>query len=106
MVKRFEIYMFDLERTLSKNAKNTRPCVVVSPDEMNRHIDTVIIAPLSTSLRKYPTRPRFSFLNKNRAVVLDQLRTVEKENLVKKIGTVKGGTRGRILGVLREMFAE
>lgn len=105
MVKRFEIYLFNLDKTLADNAKNTRPCVVISPNEMNKHIESVIIAPISTANNKYPTRIHFEFLNEKRAIVLDQIRTVEKERLVKKIGEVKGKTKGRVLGVLQEMFA-
>lgn len=106
MVKQFEIYMLDLNRDPEAGgAKNTRPCVVVSPDEMNRYIESVIVAPVSAGNRKYPTRVSFEFLNKKRAVVLDQIRAVEKRRLVKKIGKIKGRTKGKILGVLQEMFA-
>ena len=105
MVKRFEIYLFNLEENTFGDAKNTRPCVIVSPDEMNEHIESVIIAPISSVRKQYPTRISFDFLDKKRAVVLDQIRTVEKQRLAKKIGEIKGKTRKEILGVLREMFA-
>ena len=106
MVKRFEIYLFNLEENTFGDAKNTRPCVIVSPDEMNEHIESIIIAPISTVSKDYPTRVSLDFLDKKRAVVLDQIRTVEKQRLAKKIGEVKGKkTRKEILGVLREMFA-
>ena len=106
MVKRFEIYLFNLEADPSGEAKNTRPCVVVSPDEMNKHIESIIIAPISSTDRDYPTRIVFDFLDKKRAVILDQIRTVEKDRLVKKIGEVKGNSREKILSVFQEMFAK
>ncbi|NNE97560.1 MAG: type II toxin-antitoxin system PemK/MazF family toxin [Pyrinomonadaceae bacterium] len=106
MVNRFEIYLFNLESDPSGEAKNTRPCVVVSPNEMNKHIESVIIAPISSANRDYPTRVGFDFLDKKRAVVLDQLRTVEKDRLVKRIGEIKGITREKVLSVLQELFAQ
>jgi mRNA interferase MazF len=105
MVKRFEIYLFNLDKNSAEDAKNTRPCVVISPDEMNKHIESVIIAPLSSVSKNYPTRIHFEFLNKKRTVVLDQIRTVDKDRLVKKIGEIKGSSKRKILDVLQEMFA-
>lgn len=106
MVKRFEVYMLNLDKTAADEAKNTRPCVVISPDEMNKHIESVIIAPVSSAVQKYPTRVPFRFLDKKRLVILDQIRTVEKDRLVKKIGEIKGKPKGKILKILGEMFAE
>lgn len=105
MVKRFEIYLFNLDSNSPNEAKNTRPCVVISPNEMNKHIESVIIAPLSGASKPYPTRVNFEFLNKKRSVVLDQIRTVDNDRLVKKIGDIKGTTKRKILDVLQEMFA-
>lgn len=105
MVKRFEIYLFNLDANSNNDAKNTRPCVVISPDEMNKHIESVVIAPISTVDKNYPTRINFDFLNKKRTVVLDQIRTVDKSRLVKKIGETKGTTKRKILDVLLEMFS-
>lgn len=105
MVKRFEVYLYNLDANSPGEAKNTRPCVVVSPDEMNEHIETVIIAPVSAVNNSYPTRIDFEFLNKKRTIVLDQIRTVDKNRLVKKIGVVKGRTKRGITDVLQEMFS-
>ena len=105
MVKRFEIYLFNLDANSADDAKNTRPCVIISPDEMNKHIESVIIAPLSSVNKNYPTRINFEFLSKKRSVVLDQVRTVDKSRLVKKIGDIKGSTKRKILDVLQEMFS-
>ena len=106
MVDRFDVYLVNLDTQPSKDAKNTRPCVVVSPDEMHHHVPNVIIAPLSSSAVKYPTRISVSFLNAERAIVLDQIRTVDKVRLVKKIGAIDPADRSAVLKCLVEMFAE
>ncbi len=105
MVKRFEIYLFNLDTNSADDAKNTRPCVVISPDEMNKYIESVIVAPISTDQKNYPTRISFDFLNKKRTVVIDQIRTVDKSHLVKKIGDINGSTKRKVLDVLQEMFS-
>ena len=85
--------------------RKTRPCVVISPDEMNRHISTVIIAPLTTQGRAYPTRVACSFQRKKGQVVLDQIRTVDKDRLMSKLGALHRQAQIKVLAVLREMFA-
>ena len=106
MVNRFDVYLVNLDREPSKDAKNTRPCVVISPDELNRNLDTVIIAPLSSTQMKYPTRVSVEFLNNERAVILDQIRTVDKIRLVKKIGEIEKKARKETIERLQELFAE
>lgn len=106
MVSRFDVYLVNLDAEPSKDAKNTRPCVVISPDEMNRNISNVIIAPLSAATAMYPTRVPVDFLNNGRAVVLDQIRTVDKFRLVKKIGEIDKTAQVEILERLQEFFAE
>lgn len=105
MVSRFDVYLVNLDAEASKDARNTRPGVVVSPDEMNRNIGSVIIAPLSAATN-YPTRIRVNFLNAGRSVVLDQIRTVDKMRLIKKIGEIDHAERAGILKGLAELFAE
>ena len=106
MVNRFEVYLVNLDAEPSKDAKNTRPCVVISPDELNHNIANVIIAPLSTATAKYPTRVAVNFLNNDRMMVLDQIRTVDKIRLVKKIGEIDKAVQKATLDRLQEMFAE
>jgi mRNA interferase MazF len=106
MVKRFDIFLLNLDETVSNDAKNTRPCVIISPDEMNQNIDFIIVAPISSVTQKYPTRILFDFLGKSRAVVLDQIQTVEKSRLTKKISEVGEQTQKEVLEILQEMFAE
>ena len=104
-VERFEVYLVNLDPTRGSEIKKTRPCVVISPDEMNRHIRTVIIAPMTTKGRNYPTRVACIFDKKDGQVVLDQVRTVDKSRLVKKLGRLNQSTQEEILAVLSEMFA-
>ena len=106
MVNRFDVYLVNLDTEPSKDAKNTRPCVVISPDEMNRNLRNVIVAPLSTSVAEYPTRIGVTFLNGERAVVLDQVRSVDKVRLVKKVGELELSARKLIIDRLQEFFAE
>lgn len=106
MVKRFDVYLVNLDAEVSKDAKNTRPCVVISPDEMNAYLTNVIIAPLSSATAKYPTRVAVNFLNNERLIVLDQIRTVDKIRLVKKIGEIEKTAHKKTIDRLQEMFAE
>ena len=106
MVSRFDVYLVNLDAEPSTDAKNTRPCVVISPDEMNRHIQNVIIAPVSSQSVDYPTRVPVVFLNSERSIVLDQIRTVDKARLVKKIGEIEEQEQKSILHCLAELFAK
>jgi mRNA interferase MazF len=106
VVKRFEVYLVNLDPTVGSEIKKTRPCVVVSPNEMNRHIATVIVAPMTTRGKDYPTRVECRFQGKDGQVVLDQLRTIDKVRLVKRLGQVSATTQKTILQILAEMFAE
>ena len=106
MFSRFEIYYVNLDPTIESEIKKTRPCVIISPNEMNRHIATVIIAPLTSKLRNYPTRVPCKVEGKQGQIVLDQIRTVDKVRLIKKIGTLNKLTQNKVFGVLKEMFSE
>ena len=87
-------------------SKKTRPCVVISPDEMNRYIATVIIAPMTTKGRTYPTRVACQFQGKDGQIVLDQIRTIDKTRLVKKLGQISQDEQVAVLDTLAEIFAE
>ena len=105
VITRFEVYWVNLDPTVGHEIKKTRPCVVVSPDQINRHIQTVIVAPLTTKGRTYPSRVPCKFLGKAGQVVLDQLRTVDKTRLAKKLGRLDAKTQMKVLQVLHQMFA-
>ncbi len=105
VVKRFDVYLINLDPTVGVEIKKTRPCLVISPDEMNRHISTVIIAPMTTKGRAYPSRVECKFQGKQGQVVLDQIRTVDKVRLVKKLGRVDAKTQSEVLAILNEVFS-
>ena len=105
VTERFAVYLVNLDPTVGSEIEKTRPCVVISPDEMNRHIRTVIVAPMTTKGKAYPTRIACTFQGKRGEIVLDQIRTVDKTRLVRQLGRVDSRTRGRILDTLQEMFA-
>ena len=105
MVNRFDVYLINLDERISKDPKNTRPAVVVSPDELNRNLSTVIIAPISSSNVNYPTRVPIDLLNSARFVILDQLQTIDIERLVKKIAEVEKDAQAVLTERLLELFA-
>jgi mRNA interferase MazF len=101
---RFEIYLVNLDPTIGSEIKKTRPCLIVSPDEMNRNIATIIVAPLTSSIKAYPTRINCVFDGRKGQIVLDQIRTVDKSRLIKKLGVVSKKVQGEVLAGLAEMF--
>ena len=103
-INRFEVYMVNLDPTVGSEIRKTRPCLVVSPDDINHTIRTVIIVPLTTKGQTYPTRIPCRFQGKNGQVVLDQIRTVDRSRLIRKLGRISGATATAVLDVLREMF--
>ena len=106
VVNRFDVYLVNLDPTIGSEIRKTRPCVIISPDEMNRWIRTVIVAPMTTKGQSYPTRVFCEFQGKGGQVVLDQIRTVDKSRLVRKLGRLKKPTQEKVLAVLAEMFEE
>ena len=106
MISRFEVYYVNLDPTVGREIKKTRPCVIISPNEMNHNISTVIIAPLTSKLRNYPTRVPCKVEGKQGQIVIDQIRTIDKIRLIKKIDTLNKITQKKVLNVLTEMFSE
>ena len=106
VVKRFDVYLVNLDPTVGAEIQKTRPCLIVSPDEMNAYIQTAIIAPMTTKARNYPTRVSCRFEGKDAHIVLDQLRTIDKSRLIERLGRISPVTQKRVLGVLAELFAE
>ena len=103
--QRFEVHLISLDPTKGSEIKKTRPCLIISPDEMNRHIRTVIIAPMTSTVKNYPTRVTTTFQGKKGQIVLDQIRTVDKNRLIKKLGSISSSAEEKVLNVLQEMFA-
>jgi mRNA interferase MazF len=105
VISRFDVFLVNLDPTVGSEIRKTRPCVVISPDEMNRFIRTVIIAPLTSRGRSYPTRVECRFDRKDGQVVLDQIRTVDKARLTRKLGRLDETTQKQVLHGLAELFA-
>mgnify|MGYP001562705237 CR=1 FL=1 len=105
VASRFEVYLVRLDPTQGHEIRKTRPGLIISPDEMNRHIGTVIVAPMTSKSREYPTRVPVKFQGKSGQIVLDQIRTVDKTRLVKRLGRINQMTADRVLALLAEMFA-
>ncbi len=105
VVSRFEVHLVRLDPTEGREIRKTRPCLVISPDEMNHHIGTAIVAPMTTKGRNYPTRVPVRFKGKEGQIVLDQIRTVDKTRLVKRLGRIDDLTARKVLSVLSGLFA-
>jgi len=105
VVRRFDVYLINLDPTTGSEIRKVRPCVVVSPDEVNRYIRTVIVAPMTTKGQAYPTRVQCRFAGKDAQIVVDQIRAVDKARLVKRLGKISIATQQEVLARLAEMFA-
>ncbi len=103
-MKRFEVWLVNLDPTVGSEIKKTRPAVIVSPDELNDHLQTVIVVPLTTG-RTYPFRIATQVQGKAGVAAIDQIRTVDRRRLVKRISTLRAKTAQRLLDALTEMFA-
>ncbi len=106
VVERFDVFLVNLDPTQGSEIQKTRPCCIISPDEMNRHISTIIIAPMTSGGRSYPSRVTCSFEGIEGLIVLDQIRTVDKSRLVKKLGRISEDDQRQVLSVLLEMFSK
>ncbi len=106
VINRFDVYLVNFDPTRGHEIKKTRPCVIISPNEINHNISTVIVAPMTTKGNKYPTRIPCTFQNKTGQIVIDQIRTIDKLRLIKKLGTISSVVQKKILHTLKELFAE
>lgn len=105
-VNQYRIFLVNLDPTIGSEIRKTRPCVVISPDEMNMHLRTVVIAPLTTSSKNYPTRVNIEHSKKEGKVVLDQIRTIDKRRIVRKLGELSNKEIKEIKVVIRETFVD
>lgn len=106
VIQQYDVFLVDLDPSKGHEIQKTRPCVVISPNEMNHHIGTVIIAPMTTASKSYPSRIEVLFDNKQGWIVLDQIRTIDKSRLVKKVGSIQSDTIVQLKNVLREMLID
>ena len=105
VVTRGEVHLISLDPTRGREVRKARPCLIVSPDEMNRHLGTVIVAPMTTRGQAYPSRVPCKFAGRNGQVVVDQIRAVDRARLVRRLGRVSSATLRLVLDVLQETFA-
>jgi mRNA interferase MazF len=106
VMKQYDIYLISLDPTVGHELKKSRPCIVISPDEMNQHISTVIIAPMTTKSHPFPTRVLIEFKGKEGWIVLDQIRTVDKQRLVTKLGQLRPSLKKKVKAVIQEMLVD
>ena len=105
VVNRFDVFLINLDPTVGSEIQKTRPCLIISPDEMNRYIKTVIVAPMTSAGKDYPTRITCKFKEKEGQIVLDQIRTIDKARLIKKLGSIDSNTQLAVISVLQKLFA-
>jgi mRNA interferase MazF len=103
--QRSQVWLVSLEPTLGSEINKTRPCVLISPDETNRLLRTVIVAPLTSTIKNYPTRLSITFQNRPSSIALDQIRTVDKSRLIKKLGAISTNECQSVADILVEMFS-
>lgn len=106
VINQYEIYLINLDPTVGFEIQKSRPCIVISPNEMNQFIGTVMIAPMTTASKNYPTRVELTFQGKKGSIVLDQIRTVDKSRLVQKLGSADSKTIQKIKKVIKEMLVD
>jgi mRNA interferase MazF len=104
VVKRFDVYLVNLDPTVGSEIQKTGPCLMISPDEMNRNIRTVIIAPMTSAQKEYPTRVSCTFQKKKGQIVLDQLRTIDKARLTRRLGTIDSKDQLEVISILQRLF--
>ena len=106
VISQYEVYLISLDPALGHEIKKVRPCVIISPDEMNKNISTVIIAPMTTQSHFYPTRIPLKFTGKEAWIVLDQLRTVDRRRLIEKLGKIDQKTINQVKSIIKEMLVD
>lgn len=104
-LERFEVYLCNLDPTIGSEIRKTRPCVVISPDEMNRQLRTVVVAPMTGAIRSYPSRVACRFADRDGSIALDQIRTVDHRRIIRKLGVLSEDEANEVLNRLAEMFA-
>ncbi|MBV6519642.1 MAG: Endoribonuclease toxin MazF [Candidatus Brocadia fulgida] len=105
-MNQYDIYLVNLDPTIGSEIQKTRPCLVISPDEMNQNIQTIIIAPMTTKSHSYPTRVKINFQKRTGWIVLDQIRTVDRSRLVKRLGRITDDAITKIKSIIKEMLVD
>ncbi len=105
-INQYEIVLVNLDPTIGSEIKKTRPCVIISPDEMNKYLNTVVIAPMTSTSKRYPTRVSVKHGNKKGWIVLDQIRTIDKQRIIKTLGTLTEKEIEAVKSILKEIFVD
>jgi mRNA interferase MazF len=105
VTRRFDVFLVGLDPTVGSEIQKTRPCLIVSPDEMNTNIRTVIVAPMTSAIKDYPTRVSCTFRRKTGQIVLDRIRTIDKSRLIRRLGSIDSKAQLDVVSVLQRMFA-
>lgn len=105
-LKQYQIVLVNLDPTIGSEMKKTRPCVIISPNEMNRYLNTIVLAPMTSSSKNYPTRVEVMHENKSSSIVLDQIRTVDRQRIIKVLGSLTGEEILKVKEVIREAFVD
>ncbi|MCF8459462.1 MAG: type II toxin-antitoxin system PemK/MazF family toxin [Flavobacteriales bacterium] len=103
-VEQYAVVLINLDPTIGSEIKKTRPCLIISPIEMNQHLRTIVIAPLTTTMRKYPSRVKVHFSDKEGMIALDQIRTIDKQRIIKTLGGIKPSEIKNVKEVLMETY--
>lgn len=106
VINQYDVFLISLDPAIGHEIKKSRPCVIISPEEMNEYVSTIIIAPMTTQSYSYPTRISVSFGGKHGWIVLDQIRTVDKKRLIRKLGTIDHNTINNIKLTIKEMLVD
>jgi len=105
-LKQYDIVLVNLDPTVGSEIKKTRPCVIISPDEMNKYLKTVVIAPMTTKSKKYPTRVKINFADKTGWIVLDQIRTIDKRRITKNLGFLSNQVITEVKSIIKEAYVD
>lgn len=105
-INQYHIFLVNLDPTIGSEIKKTRPCVVISPNEMNKYLNTVVIAPMTTSSKNYPTRVKIKHVRKTGWIVIDQIRTIDKKRIIKLIGNLSKQEIEEVKSVIKETFVK
>jgi len=105
-INQYQIVLVNLDPTIGSEINKTRPCVVISPNEMNKYLRTIVIAPMTTSNKKYPTRAKVKHNNKTGRIVLDQIRTIAKQRIIKQLGNLTKAEIKEVKAILKETYVD
>jgi mRNA interferase MazF len=105
-LNQYEIVLVNLDPTIGSEIQKTRPCVIISPNEMNKHLSTIVIAPMTSNLNKYPSRVNVNYDNKKGMIAIDQIRTIDKKRIIKTLGKLSKTEIRSIKAVIKEAFVD